>query len=148
MLLKYADVPAGTESDARCTCVQVLRDPRQKRFFKAKDMSDLFQLSDPRTAGPETAQIFAGINSEIPLIEAGQATALTTPSLAPADVGIAATAGEEVKKEVADGTAAASTVQKSEGPKDEGEGSQKVLRFGLAASVLAMQNTGWPAAAS
>ena len=62
---------------------QVLRDPRQKRFFKAKDMSDLFQLGSQYAQAPETAQIFAGINSEIPLIEAGQATALTTPTLGP-----------------------------------------------------------------
>jgi hypothetical protein len=62
---------------------QVLRDPRQKRFFKAKDMSDLFQLGDQYAHAPETAQIFAGINSEIPLIEAGHATHLTTPSLQP-----------------------------------------------------------------
>lgn len=61
----------------------MLRDPRQKRFFKAKDMSDLFQLGDQCAHAPETAQIFAGINSEIPLIEAGQATHLTTPSLLP-----------------------------------------------------------------
>ena len=60
---------------------QVLSDPRQKRFFKAKDMSDLFQLGDQYAQAPETAQIFAGINSEIPLIEAGQATRLTTPSI-------------------------------------------------------------------
>ena len=64
-------------------CPQVLRDPRQKRFFKAKDMSDLFQLGSQYAQAPETAQIFAGINSEIPLIEAGQATALTTPTLGP-----------------------------------------------------------------
>ena len=64
--------------------MQVLSDPRQKRFFKAKDMSDLFQLGDQYAQAPETAQIFAGINSEIPLIEAGQATRLTTPSLSPA----------------------------------------------------------------
>lgn len=63
--------------------LQVLRDPRQKRFFKAKDMSDLFQLGDQYAQAPETAQIFAGINSEIPLIEEGRATALTTPSLQP-----------------------------------------------------------------
>ncbi len=61
----------------------MLRDPRQKRFFKAKDMSDLFQLGDQYAQAPETAQIFAGINSEIPLIEAGQATNLTTPSMQP-----------------------------------------------------------------
>ena len=31
---------------------QVLRDPRQKRFFKAKDISDLFQLGDEYAAAP------------------------------------------------------------------------------------------------
>ena len=61
----------------------MLRDPRQKRFFKAKDMSDLFQLGDQYAQAPETAQIFAGVNSEIPLIEAGEASTLTTPTLPP-----------------------------------------------------------------
>ena len=63
--------------------MQVLRDPRQKRFFKAKDMSDLFQLGDQYAQAPETAQIFAGVNSEIPLLEAGEASTLTTPTMQP-----------------------------------------------------------------
>lgn len=44
-------------------------------------MSDLFQLGDQYAAAPETAQIFAGLDSEIPLVEAGQPAALTTPTL-------------------------------------------------------------------
>lgn len=63
--------------------LQVLRDPRQKRFFKAKDMSDLFQLGDQYVQAPETAQIFAGVNSEVPLIESGGASTLTTPTMLP-----------------------------------------------------------------
>ena len=46
-------------------------------------MSDLFQLGDQYVQAPETAQIFAGVNSEIPLIEAGEASALTTPTMRP-----------------------------------------------------------------
>lgn len=46
-------------------------------------MSDLFQLGDQYAQAPETAQIFAGVNSEIPLIEAGEASALTTPTMRP-----------------------------------------------------------------
>ena len=49
----------------------MLRDPRQKRFFKAKDISDLFQLGDEYAVAPETAAIFAGINTEVPLPPAG-----------------------------------------------------------------------------
>lgn len=75
------------EATGSSQCMQVLRDPRQKRFFKAKDMSDLFQLGNQYAQTPETAQIFAGINSEIPLIEAGQNTSLTTPSLSPEGAG-------------------------------------------------------------
>ena len=42
---------------------RVLRDPRQRRFFKAKDMADLFTLGDEYM--DETADIFAGIDTSI-----------------------------------------------------------------------------------
>lgn len=46
---------------------KVLKDPRQKRFFKAKDLSDLFTLGDEYAEGTETAAIFSsvGATSEI-----------------------------------------------------------------------------------
>ena len=93
---------------------QVLRDPRQKRFFKAKDMSDLFQLGDQYAQAPETAQIFAGVNSEIPLIEAGRASQLTTPSIAPP-------IGEELGTEGASHNGTASNTGTQKAPEEEGE---------------------------
>lgn len=57
-------------------------------------MSDLFQLGDQYAQAPETAQIFAGVNSEIPLIEAGEASALTTPTMQPAETQEADTNGK------------------------------------------------------
>ena len=46
---------------------QVLSDPRQKRFFKSKDMRDLFTLGDQYQDAPETAAIFAGLDLEVAL---------------------------------------------------------------------------------
>ncbi len=43
----------------------MLQDPRQKRFFKARDMSDLFTLGSEYAAATETATIFAGLNGEV-----------------------------------------------------------------------------------
>lgn len=47
--------------------LQVLSDPRQKRFFKSKDMRDLFTLGDQYVEAPETATIFAGLDSAVAL---------------------------------------------------------------------------------
>ncbi len=44
---------------------KVLRDPRQKRFFKARDLSDLFTLGDEYADGTETAEIFASLDTEL-----------------------------------------------------------------------------------
>ena len=44
---------------------KVLRDPRQRRFFKARDLSDLFTLGDEYAEGTETAEIFAALDTEI-----------------------------------------------------------------------------------
>ncbi|KAK9811155.1 hypothetical protein WJX73_007203 [Symbiochloris irregularis] len=46
---------------------KVLSDPRQKRFFKSKDMRDLFTLGSQYEDAPETAAIFAGLDSEVAL---------------------------------------------------------------------------------
>ena len=49
-----------------CSAIlQVLSDPRQKRFFKAKDMRDLFTLGDEYANATETSEIFASVNGEV-----------------------------------------------------------------------------------
>jgi hypothetical protein len=42
----------------------VLRDPRQRRFFKSNDLLELFTLSESEKT-TETAAIFAGTGSEV-----------------------------------------------------------------------------------
>ncbi|KAK3248603.1 hypothetical protein CYMTET_41932, partial [Cymbomonas tetramitiformis] len=44
---------------------KILSDPRQRRFFKAKDISDLFTLADDEVKCTETADIFAEVDGEI-----------------------------------------------------------------------------------
>ena len=48
-----------------CDYLQVLSDPRQKRFFKSKDMRDLFTLGDEYANATETSEIFASVNGEV-----------------------------------------------------------------------------------
>lgn len=43
----------------------MLSDPRQKRFFKSKDMRDLFTLGDEYANATETSEIFASVNGEV-----------------------------------------------------------------------------------
>ena len=47
---------------------RVLKDPKQRRFFKSNDLFELFTLGDdnPKT-GTETSAIFAGTNSDVKL---------------------------------------------------------------------------------
>ena len=63
---------------------QVLSDPRQKRFFKSKDMRDLFTLGDQYVDAPETAAIFAGLDSEVALDPAQLAAPAATEAAAAA----------------------------------------------------------------
>ncbi|XP_070697451.1 DNA excision repair protein ERCC-6 [Pempheris klunzingeri] len=45
---------------------RVLKDPKQRRFFKSNDIYELFSLSDPDGAqGTETSAIFAGTGSDV-----------------------------------------------------------------------------------
>ncbi|KAM3606079.1 uncharacterized protein V6R79_010359 [Siganus canaliculatus] len=45
---------------------RVLKDPKQRRFFKSNDIYELFTLADPdRDQGTETSAIFAGTGSEV-----------------------------------------------------------------------------------
>lgn len=39
---------------------KVLRDPRQRRFFKAKDLTDLFTLGDEYAGGPRRGGVCQG----------------------------------------------------------------------------------------
>lgn len=48
---------------------KVLKDPRQKRFFKAKDLSDLFTLGDEYAEGTETAAIFSSLGPAAAMTE-------------------------------------------------------------------------------
>lgn len=43
---------------------KVLSDPRQRRFFKRKDMKDLFTLADEKEAGTETGDLFKGTGAD------------------------------------------------------------------------------------
>lgn len=52
-------------ADACPAFIQVLSDPRQRRFFKAKDMRDLFTLGDEYANNTETSEIFASVNGEV-----------------------------------------------------------------------------------
>ncbi|KAJ9577602.1 hypothetical protein L9F63_005789, partial [Diploptera punctata] len=47
-------------------CNKVLRDPRQRRFFKSNDLLELFTLAESERT-TETAAIFAGTGSEVKL---------------------------------------------------------------------------------
>ncbi|EIE27594.1 hypothetical protein COCSUDRAFT_34894 [Coccomyxa subellipsoidea C-169] len=48
---------------------KVLQDPKQKRFFKSKDIHDLFTLGDQYAGASETAHIFSSLHGglEVPL---------------------------------------------------------------------------------
>ena len=47
----------------------MLRDPKQKRFFKSKDIHDLFTLGPQYAGASETAAIFSSLHGglEVPL---------------------------------------------------------------------------------
>ena len=44
---------------------RILKDPKQRRFFKSKDLHDLFTLDSGSSGGTETGSIFAGTGAEI-----------------------------------------------------------------------------------
>ena len=47
---------------------RVLKDPKQRRFFKSNDLFELFTLGDDSpSGGTETSAIFAGTNSDVKL---------------------------------------------------------------------------------
>jgi len=47
---------------------RVLKDPKQRRFFKSNDLFELFTLGDDNpSGGTETSAIFAGTNSDVKL---------------------------------------------------------------------------------
>ena len=61
---------------------RILKDPRQRRFFKANDMHELFTLGfqeqDPSKKRTETAAIFAGTGSEIKIKPTSKASKIAT----------------------------------------------------------------------
>ncbi len=94
---------------------KVLKDPRQKRFFKAKDLSDLFTLGDEYAEGTETAAIFSSLGPEAAMNDVGDlqdkldgATcvsdegALGAPGDAPSDAGTDPSFGVRVTQEPVD----------------------------------------------
>ncbi|KAK3909425.1 DNA excision repair protein ERCC-6 [Frankliniella fusca] len=46
-------------------CNKVLKDPRQRRFFKSNDLLELFTLKETDDGTTETSAIFAGTNSQV-----------------------------------------------------------------------------------
>ncbi|KAL2083082.1 hypothetical protein ACEWY4_020855 [Coilia grayii] len=55
---------------------RVLKDPKQRRFFKSNDIYELFTLSSPDGAqGTETSAIFAGTGSDVQAPKKGKAPA-------------------------------------------------------------------------
>ncbi|KAK9478235.1 SNF2 family N-terminal domain-containing protein [Lipomyces japonicus] len=44
---------------------KILKDPKQKRFFKNNDLHDLFSLGDSDTVGSETGSLFAGAEVQL-----------------------------------------------------------------------------------
>ena len=67
---------------------QVLRDPKQKRFFKSKDIHDLFTLGPQYAGASETASIFSSLYGglEVPLDP--DAVAVPADSAPPAQAGL------------------------------------------------------------
>jgi DNA excision repair protein ERCC-6 len=59
---------------------KVLSDPKQRRFFKNRDLRDLFQLDEAQNGTIETADIFADVDAEV--------------AVAAADGGVVRDAGE------------------------------------------------------
>lgn len=66
----------------------MLRDPKQKRFFKSKDIHDLFTLGPQYAGASETASIFSSLHGglEVPLDPDSVAVPADTPQPAPAGV--------------------------------------------------------------
>ncbi|TPX58429.1 hypothetical protein PhCBS80983_g03115 [Powellomyces hirtus] len=44
---------------------KILKDPRQKRFFKSSDLNDLFTLGAGDDVGTETGDLFSGMSAEV-----------------------------------------------------------------------------------
>ena len=59
----------------------MLRDPKQKRFFKSKDIHDLFTLGPQYAGASETASIFSSLHGglEVPLDPDSVAVPADTP---------------------------------------------------------------------
>ncbi|KNC97521.1 DNA-dependent ATPase RAD26 [Spizellomyces punctatus DAOM BR117] len=53
---------------------KILKDPRQRRFFKSNDLNDLFTLGSADDVGTETGDLFHGTDAEINFEEAQMTT--------------------------------------------------------------------------
>ena len=52
-------------SSPPCVVVQILTDPKQKRFFTRRDMKDLFSLDEGKGGESETARVFRDVAHEV-----------------------------------------------------------------------------------
>ena len=84
---------------------KILKDPRQRRFFKTKDLMDLFTLGEDLGAGTETGDLFADIADE--MLPEDQSDEETYFSSGARVVGAAAGAGKTAQR-VADALGSAS----------------------------------------
>ncbi|XP_076339580.1 LOW QUALITY PROTEIN: DNA excision repair protein ERCC-6-like [Tachypleus tridentatus] len=58
---------------------RVLKDPRQRRFFKTNDLFELFTFSEKGKQGTETSAIFAGTGSEVKVPRSSKLSQCTNP---------------------------------------------------------------------
>ena len=66
---------------------QVLRDPKQKRFFKSKDIHDLFTMGPQYAGASETASIFSSLHGGLDVPLDPDAVAVPAESAQPAQAG-------------------------------------------------------------
>jgi len=68
MLRKHCDVLFCRQIFKQFLTNRILKDPKQRRFFKSNDLFELFTLGDvDQKTGTETSAIFAGTNSDVKL---------------------------------------------------------------------------------
>ena len=65
----------------------MLRDPKQKRFFKSKDIHDLFTLGPQYAGASETASIFSSLHGGLDVPLDPDAVAVPAESAQPAPAG-------------------------------------------------------------
>ncbi|BDA48603.1 probable DNA excision repair protein ERCC-6 [Coccomyxa sp. Obi] len=98
---------------------KVLRDPKQKRFFKSKDIHDLFTLGDQYGGASETAQIFSSLHGglEVPLDPDSVAVPVQTDATAgnkdgPSEAAPGDSSGEEAEADASGPSGSRSTARR------------------------------------